>query len=218
MNTILGLFVRQVIEQLHIECPPQPINHTEPHFTALRINGQDCWVRDVVCDETMNSVAVSGQRITLERVSVNRKARHQGSSRPGEFSPNAGQVLLDRCSVNADNVWFVASGGRQAGPIVLLNCAFLGDSRAESHQRWSTGMLYDNCRTPQGGIEFPLTNLVVAIALALTGPGLYSLDTVLGLGLPEPITLMLGLFFVILGVLAALLSQVKPAVGIGQTR
>lgn len=142
------------IEQLHIECPPQAINHTQPHFTALRVNGQDCWVRDVVCDETMNSVAVSGQRITLERVAVNRQAHHQGSSRPAEFAPNAGQVLLDRCSVNADNIWFVATGARQAGPIVLLNCTFLGNSRAESHQRWSTGMLYDNCRAPQGGIEF----------------------------------------------------------------
>ena len=142
------------IEDLHIECPPQPINHTQPHFSALRISGQDCWVRDVVCDETMNSVAVGGARLTLQRVIVNRKARHQGSSRPAEFAPNAGQVLLDRCAVNADNVWFVATGGRQAGPIVLLNCTFLGDSRAESHQRWSTGMLYDNCRAPQGGIEF----------------------------------------------------------------
>jgi hypothetical protein len=142
------------IERLHIECPPQPISHSQPHFTALRLNGQDCWVRDVVCDETMNSIAVSGRRITLTGVAVNRKARHQGSSRPAEFAPNAGQVLLDRCSVNADNIWFVATGGRQAGPIVLLNCTFLGHSRAESHQRWSTGMLYDNCRAPEGGIEF----------------------------------------------------------------
>ncbi len=142
------------LEHLHIECPPQPINHTQPHFTALRITGEDCWVRDVVCDETMNSVEVRGQRMTLERVTVNRKARHQGSSRPGEFAPNAGQVLLDRYSVHADNVWFVATGSRQSGPIVLLNCTFLGDSRAESHQRWSTGMLYDNCRAPRGGIEF----------------------------------------------------------------
>ncbi|MCX8037626.1 MAG: hypothetical protein N3D11_11395, partial [Candidatus Sumerlaeia bacterium] len=69
------------IEHLHIESPPQPISHTQPHFTALRISGEDCWVRDVVIEETMNSVAVGGRRITLERVTINRKARHQGSSR-----------------------------------------------------------------------------------------------------------------------------------------
>jgi hypothetical protein len=141
------------IEHLHIESPPQALNHSQPHFTAMRINGQDCWARDVVIDETMNSVGVGGQRITLEHVTVNRKTRHQGSSRPAEFAPNGSQVLLDRCSVNADNVWFVASGAGVAGPVVVLNCNFNGDSRAESHQRWSTGILYDNCRVPDGGIE-----------------------------------------------------------------
>jgi hypothetical protein len=56
--------------------------------------------------------------------------------------------------VQADNVWFVATGGRLPGPIVILNCEFRGDSRVESHQRWATGMLYDNVRVPEGGIEF----------------------------------------------------------------
>ena len=142
------------VEALHIQSPPQPISHTQPHFTALRINGQDCWARNLVIDETMNSVGVGGCRITLERVAVNRKARHQGSSRPAEFAPNGSQILLDRCSVNADNIWFVATGGKLSGPIVILNAEFKGDSRAESHQRWATGMLYDNVRAPQGGIEF----------------------------------------------------------------
>ena len=142
------------IESLHIESPPQAIPHTQPHFTAIRLTGQDCWVRDVAIDETMNSVAVGGMRITLERVVVNRKALHQGSSRPAEFAPTAGQVLLDRCGVTADNVWFAGTGSGQAGPIVLLNCAFAGDGRAEAHQRWSTGMLYDNCRAPTGGLDF----------------------------------------------------------------
>jgi hypothetical protein len=142
------------IEHLHIESRPQEINHTEPHFTAMRVNGEDCWIRDVVCDETMNSIGVSGRRITLQRVTVNRRARHQGSSKPAEFAPNASQLLLDRCSGTGDNVWYAALGGAVAGPIVMLNCTFHGDGRVESHQRWSTGMLYDNCRVPDGGIDF----------------------------------------------------------------
>ena len=75
----------------------------------------------------MNSVSIGGKRITLERVAVNRTVPHVGSSKPAEFAPNAGQVLLDRCSGNGDNIWHVATGGRQAGPIVLLNCTFRGD-------------------------------------------------------------------------------------------
>lgn len=142
------------VENMHIVSPPQPISHTQRHFTALRINGEDCWARNMFIEETMNSVAVGGKRITVERVTVQRKALHQGSSRPAEFAPNGGQVLIDRCNVIADNVWFVATGGKQSGPIVILNCKFTGDLTAESHQRWSTGMLYDNVRAETGGIDF----------------------------------------------------------------
>ena len=142
------------VEDLHIASPPQPFSHSQRHFTAMRVNGEDCWVRDVAIDETMNSVSVGGRRITLQQVSITRKALHEGSSKPAEFAPNASQVLLDRCTVQADNVWFAATGGGQAGPIVLLNCTFRGTGRAESHQRWSTGMLYDNCQAPEGGLDF----------------------------------------------------------------
>jgi hypothetical protein len=141
------------IEHLHVESPLQEISHSQAHFTALRLNGQDCWARDVLIDETMNSVSVGGRRITLERVIVRRKARHQGASKPAEFAPNASEVLLDRCTVVGDNVWYIATGGGQAGPIVVLNGDFSGNGRAEAHQRWSTGMLYDNCRAPGGGME-----------------------------------------------------------------
>ena len=37
----------------------------------------------------------------------------------------------------------------------------------------------------QGGAELPLTNLTAALALALAGPGRYSLDRLLGLRLPR---------------------------------
>jgi hypothetical protein len=141
------------IENLRIESPPQEISHTEPHFTAMRVNGTDCWMRDVEIFETMNSVGIGGRRVTLQNVSVTRKAKHQGSSKPAEFAPNGTQVLLDRCSVTGDNIWFIATGAGVSGPVVILNCTFRGDGRAESHQRWSTGMLYDNCRAPHGGIE-----------------------------------------------------------------
>ena len=141
------------IERLHIESPPQAISHSQPHFSAMRFHAQDGWMRDLDIDETMNSVGIGGKRITVQRVAITRKAQHQGASKPAEFAPNGTQILLDRCSVTGDNVWFVATGGRQSGPTVILNSTFQGDSRAESHQRWSTGMLYDNCRAPDGGIE-----------------------------------------------------------------
>ena len=145
------------IEHLHIESPPQAISHSKPHHTAIRLSGEDCWIRGVRIDETMNSVSVGGRRITVQDVHITRKAKHEGASKPAELAPNGSQVLLDRCSVTAENVWHVATGGGIAGPIVVLNCDFRGAGKSESHQRWSTGLLYDNCRA-SGGAGFEMRN------------------------------------------------------------
>ncbi|MDR2037220.1 MAG: hypothetical protein LBQ60_04785 [Bacteroidales bacterium] len=142
------------VENLRIESPPQAVNHSVALYYAIRLNGEDCWLRDLDLMETMESVGLGGRRITVQRVTVVRKALHQGSSKPAEFAPNAGQVLLDRCSVEGDNIWFVALGAGQTGPIVFLNCHFKGNGRIEGHQRWSTGLLLDNCSAPDGGIDF----------------------------------------------------------------
>ena len=141
------------IEFLRIESPEQAVNHEYELYTAVRLNGEDCWMRDVVAAETMNSISIGGQRITIQGVSVIRKALHPGASKPAEFAPNGGQVLLDRCSVEADNVWFAATGGPITGPIVLLNCFFKGNGAVEGHQRWTTGLMLDNCVVEGGQIS-----------------------------------------------------------------
>lgn len=142
------------VEYLRIESPAQAVNHTKALYYALRINGEDCWARDINAIETMESIGVGGKRITLQQINVERRADHQGASKPAEFAPNATQLLVDRCSVTGNNIWFVAVGGGQTGPIVFLNCDFRGNGRIEGHQRWSCGMLYDNCHAPGGGIDF----------------------------------------------------------------
>jgi putative oxidoreductase len=67
----------------------------------------------------------------------------------------------------------------------------------------------------KGGYEFNLLILASVGALALTGPGVYSIDQLLSIKLPEPLTLALGTAAVIVGVAATLgsrkpLEQPKP--------
>ncbi|WP_114781874.1 discoidin domain-containing protein [Botryobacter ruber] len=142
------------VEQLHIQAPPLEMSYQQAPYKAMQIRGKDCWVRDVQIEETMNSVSVNGSRITLERIAIIRTVPNLGASKPAEFAPNASQLLLDRCSSIGDNIWHAATGGGQAGPIVMLNCSFAGNGHIEGHQRWTTGMLLDNCKVPEGGIDF----------------------------------------------------------------
>lgn len=51
------------------------------------------------------------------------------------------------------------------------------------------------------GMEHPLTNAVVAVGIALAGPGAYSLDAALGIAVPDTIAVA-ALILVVLGVIA----------------
>jgi putative oxidoreductase len=62
-----------------------------------------------------------------------------------------------------------------------------------------------------GGIEYPLVLLFAALALGLTGAGTYALDTALGVQLPEPISLIVGLAAAVVGVGVALVTRTPHA-------
>jgi hypothetical protein len=143
------------VEHLHIQCPPLEVAYGDAPYSAIRIAGDDCWVKDVYCEETMNSTVLSGDRITMEHVEVFHTYPNLGASKPTDFSLEGSQELLDRCKITGDNMYFVWTGSLRPGPHVLLNCTFRGrGSRIQPHQRWSTGMLVDNCHVPDGGIDF----------------------------------------------------------------
>ncbi len=58
----------------------------------------------------------------------------------------------------------------------------------------------------QGGFEYNLMNIAASIVLGLVGPGLYSIDALLGFPYPMPLTFFIALIVVILGIIASLLS------------
>jgi putative oxidoreductase len=58
-----------------------------------------------------------------------------------------------------------------------------------------------------GGVEYPLVLLTVSLALGLIGPGAAALDPILGVQLPTPLTLVVGLVGAVLGVGLALATR-----------
>jgi len=61
------------------------------------------------------------------------------------------------------------------------------------------------------GYEFNLSLIASVAALALIGPGTYSLDNAIGIHLPEPLTVIAGTVAVIIGVAATLASRSPKA-------
>ncbi|MGE5620358.1 MAG: DoxX family protein [Sphingomonadaceae bacterium] len=61
-----------------------------------------------------------------------------------------------------------------------------------------------------GGGELPATNIAIATALTLAGPGRFSLDRVLGIRLPGPIAALVAAATAI-GVVVALTSRAVPS-------
>ncbi len=143
------------VESLHIQCPPAEMAYSEAPYSAIDIYGDDCWVKDVSCEETMNSTTLAGRRITVQQVVVSHTFPNLGGSKPSDFSIEGSQILVDRCRVTGDNEYDVWTGSLVTGPNVVLNSTFLGlGSRLQPHQRWSTGLLIDNCTVPNGGIDY----------------------------------------------------------------
>lgn len=143
------------VEHLHLQCPPLKIAYGQAPYSAVRVGGDDCWVRDLFCEETMNSTVLGGKRITMQGLKITHTYPNLGASKPTDFSIEGSQILIDRCEVTGDNEYFVWTGSLEAGPNVVLNSTFRGrGSRVQPHQRWSTGLLVDNCTVPDGGIDF----------------------------------------------------------------
>jgi hypothetical protein len=153
---ISGWIHQAGLENLRLVSPPQAIPITARSFRAIDINNaSDAWVRNVAISDTINSVDTSANtsRITIESVAVRHTVATVGAALPADFGVDGTQTLLDHCTSSGNHLFYFVTFTGATGPIVLLNCDFYGDGSISPHERWATGLLFDNCRVNDGGIN-----------------------------------------------------------------
>jgi hypothetical protein len=114
----------------------------------------DGWARNIEVFNTVNSVSVTGRRITVDNLSIAHNLATTGAAKPADINGSGQQLLFNRCRITGNNMFFFGTGAKVTGPIVVLNCVFKGNGWIQPHQRWATGLLIDNCEVPDGGIDF----------------------------------------------------------------
>lgn len=143
------------VESLRIACPSQSVTIADAHHQAIRMSGvSDGWAKDLDIYNTVNSISITGKRITLDGINITHNVPTLGSAKPADLNGSGPQILFNHCNITGDNVFFLATGAKVSGPIVMLNCIFKGNGWIQPHQRWATGVLIDNCQVPDGGIDF----------------------------------------------------------------
>jgi len=150
-----GLITQTGIEHFRIDAPSKSVTINDGHHRAFSIGGvSDGWARNIDVFNTVNSISVTGRRITVEYINIFHNLPTIGAAKPADLNGSGQQVLFNRCNITGDNLFFFGTGAKVTGPVVVLNCVFRGNGWIQPHQRWATGLLIDGCAVPDGGIDF----------------------------------------------------------------
>jgi hypothetical protein len=144
------------VEDLRFVAPARRIALGEPAFGGIAIRDVvDSWLRSVALLDTTNGISINSgsERMTILQCSVVQQVAVTSHAKPADFACNGSQILFDRCTGSGDSTFYIVTQAGQQGPVVALDCRFLGNGAIEPHQRWSTGLLIDNCSVPGGGID-----------------------------------------------------------------
>jgi hypothetical protein len=144
------------VESLHMVAPPREVGFSDPLFRAMTLKDvRDAWVRNVVIDDVTEGVEVTdtSTRITIEYVVFHHATAITSSAKPADFALRGGQTLVFRCGSVGNEEMYVITGARNQGPNVVMESVFRGNGHVQPHQRWATGLLVDNVKVPEGGID-----------------------------------------------------------------
>lgn len=121
---------------------------------------------------------------------------------------------LESLGLKPGRPWAIAAGGGEFGSGLLMTLGFLTPVGAISVfgpmlMAWNKAHAGKPIWVTAGGAELPLINMAVGTALALHGPGRYSIDEALGIEVPKGL-IWLTVVGVAAGVAAGVLAKPAP--------
>ena len=143
------------VEHLKIQAPAIPAAYEPIWATAV----VDAWLSDIFIQDGQNSCIIDrdAKRVTVDSVVTTHTCGVLGN--PANLSCTGSQILFNKCRELTTTSWAFVTGANGCGPIVVLNLYAEPTAGISPHQRWTTGVLADNCslpNAPQGapGIAF----------------------------------------------------------------
>jgi hypothetical protein len=134
------------IESFSVVAPGQ-LTGTD-YYQAIGMNNLiDGWMSDVSIQDTENSIVLNrnAKRVTLDNVQIKHTFAQPDAAAPADFTFIGTQLLANKCSVlGQGKTWPFITQDSVTGPNVFLKC-LAEDNGVAPHQRWSTGLLSDNC-------------------------------------------------------------------------
>ena len=107
--------------------PAQSVTINEGHHRAFTMSGiSDGWARNIEIFNTVNSISVTGKRITIDNVSIIHEVPTIGAAKPADLNGSGQQILFNRCRITGDNLFFFGTGAKVTGPVVCIELCFSG--------------------------------------------------------------------------------------------
>ena len=131
---------------------PALTDDEEHSWNAIDVRcAENCWIRNIKSAHFSSSLVrlyTGARQITVKDcICTAPVSQIIGGRRYAFFNVTGELCLFENCIADHDRHGLV-TGARTPGPNVYLNCAMTNaHSDMGPHQRWATGVLFDNCQT-----------------------------------------------------------------------